>query len=359
MTFENYNFLGFNNWFIQHLKNHDNNKFTLARIISQSRGWYTVKTDKLEIEMEVSGKMIFLGATKEHFPAVGDWVFVELLNNDSYGLIHEILPRKTALKRKTSGEKFDYQIIASNIDYAFVVQGLDNDFNLKRLQRYLVIINECGIKPIILLSKTDKISEKKLSKRIQQIKDSAENTTIIPYSALTENGLSEIESIIKPYVTVCFVGSSGAGKTTLLNKLLKEERFETGKVREKDSKGKHTTRKRQLVILPNGGLVIDTPGMRELGIFDIKKGLEETFNKVNQFAKNCKFRNCSHEFEPECAIQNAIQEGVLEKEDFENYMKIKTEDNQYKTSYVEKKKKDKKLSKLIKKTTKNKKKQRY
>lgn len=358
MILENYKFLGFDNWFNEQLKDHEESSLTLARIVSQSRGWYTVKTNKHKIEMEVSGKMIFLGATKEQFPAVGDWVFCELLNNETYGLIHEILPRKTALKRKTSGEKFENQIIASNIDYAFIVQGLDNDFNLNRLQRYLVIINECGIQPIVLLSKTDKISEKILMKRIRLIEESAENTTVIPYSAITEKGIDKIESMIKPFTTACFVGSSGAGKTTLLNKLLKEDKFETGKVREKDSKGKHTTRKRQLVILPNGGLVIDTPGMRELGIFDIKTGLEETFNKVKELGENCKFRNCSHENEPGCAIQNAINEGILEKGDFDNYLKIKNEDKYYQSSYIEKKKKDKKLAKLIKNYVNHKKKSR-
>ncbi len=357
MNFDNYKFLGFDDFFIESLSEEDKS-LTPARIISQSRGWYTVRTDKHTIEMEIAGKMIFKGEKKEDFPAVGDWVLVEPLNNYTYGLIHKLLPRKTALKRKLPGDKLDFQIIASNIDFAFIVQGLDNDFNIKRLQRYLVIINDCNITPIILLSKKDKITEKKLNKRLTQIEGTAKEITVVPYSAITNDGIETIKSLIKPQNTVCFVGSSGAGKTTLLNRLLGEERFETGTVREKDSKGRHTTRKRQLVILPNGGMVIDTPGMRELGIFDIKQGLKETFNKVEELAKNCKFRNCTHTTEPQCAVREAIKSGNLQQIDFENYLKIKNEDKEHKATIAVKRKKEKTFTKTVKKAVKNKKKRR-
>jgi ribosome biogenesis GTPase len=358
MNFSDYKFLGFEDFFIRDLSEEDKS-LTLARVISQSRGWYTVRTDKHTIEMEIAGKMIFKGEKKEDFPAVGDWVLTKPLNNFTYGLVHKLLNRKTALKRKIPGEKFDFQIIASNIDIAFIVQGLDNDFNIKRLQRYLVIINECKITPIILLSKKDKISKQKLNKRLLQLEDTVKEIMVVPYSAVTNEGIETIKKLIKKEKTACFVGSSGAGKTTLLNKLLGEEKFETGSVREKDSKGRHTTRKRQLVILPNGGMVIDTPGMRELGIFDITQGLRETFNKVENLAKNCKFRNCTHTNEPQCAVKEAIQAGIIQQIDFDNYLKIKLEDKEYKTTIAAKRKKEKTLSKTVKKIVKHKKKRRF
>jgi len=255
-------------------------------------------------------------------PAVGDWVYTQLFDDDSLAIIHDILPRKSLLRRKASGKKVEYQLIAANIDAAIIMQSLDSNFNLRRLERYLVMINEGRITPLIFLSKSDLISEDEIEKKKNEISKILPGVTIASFS---NNSLSDIENIktfFKPFKTYCLLGSSGVGKTTLLNNLIQKELFKTQPIREKDGRGKHTTTKRELIILENGSIIIDNPGMRELGVISNESGLGDTFNEIDELSTQCRYKNCTHTVETGCAVLAAVERGEISRERYNNYIKI-------------------------------------
>lgn len=326
--------------------------FLIARVASEHREMYTIVLNGNIINAEVTGRLMFAAESRKDFPAVGDWVAVQHFEN-SNAIIHHILPRKTCISRKSSGKEFKEQLIAANIDIVFIIQSLDLNYNLRRLERFLVVAAESGATPVVLLSKTDLITDDELKSRIEEVNAAAPGIQTIAYSAKTLSHIDEIKRLISPDTTVCFVGSSGVGKSTLINRLVGKELLETNEVREEDSRGRHTTTHRQLVPIDGGGFVIDTPGMRELGLWDVSGSIDEIFPEIAALAPECKFTDCTHLHEPECAVQLAVQEGRLEMKRFESYMKLKKE-AEYVASKTdiakqqERKAKEKRLGRVIK-----------
>jgi len=228
------------------------------------------------------------------------------------------------------------------------MQSCDFNFNLNRLERYLVMVNDGQIDPVILLSKSDLVSQKDLEKKFTEIRNASIKCDIIAYSVETGSGLPQIQQTLKPGMTYCLLGSSGVGKTTLLNHLIGRDAFKINLVREKDSKGRHTTSRRQLVVLDQGAMLIDTPGMRELGNISVRSGIEESFSDIIELSKNCNFKNCTHTQEVGCSILRAVQNGSLNESHYQNYLKLERESEHYQMSYIEKRRKDRKFGQFIK-----------
>jgi len=327
----------------------------VARVIAVDREHYIVALGNQEISAEITGKLMFSTESPLDYPAVGDWVQVQRVDQDSRAIIHNIRQRKTVLKRKTAGKKISHQLIAANIDTAFIVQSLDADYNLRRLERYLVMVYDGGIQPVVLLSKSDLLPSHAIEERLDEINSIFPDIGIIAFSNKTGDGLDSIWARLTPGNTYCLLGSSGVGKTTLLNNLLKSAMFETRKVREKDGKGRHTTTRRQLILLKNDAMIVDTPGMRELGSLAVESGLKSAFHEIDQLASSCRYHDCSHTQEKGCAVIAAVADGLLLKERYQNYLKMNKESIFHEMSYQEKKKKDKQFGKMVKSVMKSKK----
>ena len=325
----------------------------LARISSVHRDKYSVLGHYGEVFAEVTGKILYEANQAINLPLVGDKVEVEYFNNNQFAIIHQIKKRTTVLKRKTAGKKIDYQGIAANIDYAFIVQALETDFNLNRLERYLVMINEARIVPIIILSKKDLLTKEQQDAILEELKNRVKDYQIVLFSNKSGENLDQIRKLLKKDKTYCLLGSSGVGKSTLLNNLLGAEIFATKEIREKDGKGKHATTKRQMIKLKNGALIIDTPGMRELGNIDIKEGLNITYDEVTTFAKDCLFNNCTHTHEKKCGGLAAVENKKLSQKRYDNYIKLRKEATYHSMSYLDKRRKDKDFGKMIKRVLKN------
>lgn len=338
--------LGFNDWFKERLLESPQPEFSLARVTTVNKNNFLIRNEDAEIPAEITGKIMYGAETHLDLPTVGDWVYVKYFNQDTFAIIHNILPRKSLLKRKVAGKEIEYQPIASNIDIAFIVQSVDFDFNLRRLERYLIMIKEGQIEPVILLSKSDLISQENLEQEIAAIYGINPNCEIIAFSNKTGEGLENIHKILKPGKTYCLLGSSGVGKTTLINRLIGKKIFMTDAVREKDGKGRHITARRQLIILEQGALIIDTPGMRELGNIGVSTGIKETFKDIFQLAQTCRFSNCTHTEEPGCSVTEAVKNGELSGKRYQNYLKVRKESEFFEMSYLERRKKDKAFGKM-------------
>ncbi|MCK5469245.1 MAG: ribosome small subunit-dependent GTPase A, partial [Cyclobacteriaceae bacterium] len=313
---------------------------------------------EVDVLAELVGKIIFSASSPVDYPAVGDWVLANFYDENSFGIIHEVLSRKSLLKRKTPGKKVDFQLIAANIDVAFIVQSLNDNFNLRRLERYLVMVNESNIQPIILLSKSDLLASEDIATRIDEIQKIMPRLQVIPFSNENETGLSSVKGIMQSGLTYCLLGSSGVGKTTLINNLIGESIYKTKTVSKKESKGRHATTHRQLIKLDFGAMVVDTPGMRELGNFSVDTGLDETFFEIITLSEKCHFNDCTHVEEKGCAVLKAIEKGQLSSDRYQNYIKMTKESTYNEMSYLEKRKKDKQFGKHIKTVMKHKKSQR-
>ncbi|MFA6597051.1 MAG: ribosome small subunit-dependent GTPase A [Ignavibacteriaceae bacterium] len=347
--------LGFDKWFQDKIDLSKMTDYQIARVISVNKNSFVVSNGKKDIYAEVTGKYLFNSDSSLDIPTVGDWVYVQFFDDDSLAIIHDIFPRKSLLKRKTSGKKIEYQLLAANIDTAIIMQSLDSNFNLRRLERYLVMINESNITPVIFLSKSDLISSGEIESKKNDIYKILPEIKI---AAFSNNNLSDIENIktlFTPSKTFCLLGSSGVGKTTLLNNLIHQDLYKTQPIREKDGRGKHTTTRRELIVLENGSIVVDNPGMRELGIMSLDSGLDDTFNEIAELSKQCRYADCTHTIEKGCAILKAVELEKITTERYNNYIKIYKESLYNEMSYFEKRQKDKKFGKFIHTYMKNKK----
>ena len=330
-------------------------QFEIARVIAVHKDSYTLSNGEVDVLAELVGKIIFSASSPVDYPAVGDWVLANFYDENSFGIIHEVLSRKSLLKRKTPGKKVDFQLIAANIDVAFIVQSLNDNFNLRRLERYLVMVNESNIQPIILLSKSDLLASEDIATRIDEIQKIMPRLQVIPFSNENETGLSSVKGIMQSGLTYCLLGSSGVGKTTLINNLIGESIYKTKTVSKKESKGRHATTHRQLIKLDFGAMVVDTPGMRELGNFSVDTGLDETFFEIITLSEKCHFNDCTHVGEKGCAVLKAIEKDQLSSDRYQNYIKMAKESTYNEMSYLEKRKKDKQFGKLCKTVMKHKK----
>ena len=318
-----------------------------GRITLQEKGMYRIRTSAGEQNALVSGKFQFDAQSVSDYPAVGDYVMVSCADPDT-AIIHQVLPRRSLFVRKAAGTSKTEQVVAANIDTVFLCMSLNNDFNLRRLERYLAVAWESGAQPVVVLTKVDLCGD--LPRRQSEVESIAMGAAVLTTSAMELDGYRQIMPHITEGKTVAFVGSSGVGKSTLINRLLGEERLATDGLRN-DDKGHHTTTHRELLFLPNGAMVIDTPGMRELGMWDAASGVEQTFADIEELAARCRFRNCSHTSEPGCAVRDAIRCGELDSGRWQSYQKLKNE-NAYAAdseSYLAaKEKKFKEISKINK-----------
>lgn len=321
--------------------------FLVARVIAEHRGAYRVKNTKGEYLARITGKQMFTAVSRGDYPAVGDFVEITRLN-DEQAVIQKVLPRRTIMRRKYIN-KGDAQIIATNIDVAFIVESVDRDFNLNRLERYFSIATDGGVKSTIVLNKIDLIPKEGLDLRVKQIKNRFKNSDIILTSTKTNKGLDELRNYINKGKTYCFLGSSGVGKSSLINKLLGEEAIETRDISFRTNKGKHVTTSREMYFLKNGGIVIDNPGMREVGMTDTGTGIDDLFDEITVLGDKCKYADCTHVCESGCEVLDALNKGKLDAEKYANYINLKKEAEYYEMTNIEKKEKDRQFGKLIKK----------
>jgi len=340
--------LGFDQWFEDKRSEALRPDCTVARVTAVHKDSYLVRNSNNEVFAELAGSFIYSAESSIDLPSVGDWALVQFHNDNTFAIIHGLLPRKSFLRRKTPGKNIDYQMIAVNIDSALIVQACDFDFNLRRLERYLVMVNEGHIEPILLLTKSDLVSPEKLEQRISEVRQANIKCKVLPLSNVTGFGVDQVRQLLEPCKTYCLVGSSGVGKTTLLNHIIGRDLFETNTVRASDGKGKHTTAQRQLIVLDQGAMMIDTPGMRELGNIGVSSGLEESFADIWSLSKTCRFANCTHTQEVGCALLNAIDNGTLQADRYQSYLKLMKESEYNELSYVEKRRKDKKFGQFVK-----------
>lgn len=327
----------------------DNNLkgFGIGRVMAEHKERYVIKTTEGEVEAEITGHMRFTAKSREDFPAVGDWVALSTYES-GFAVIHQILPRFSVIKRQAVGQFGEIQIIATNIDYAFIVQAVDRDFSINRLERYLTICHSSGVSPIILLSKADLIDEQQLAELLEKVKARIEDVPIIALSNETQDGYEAIKAIIEKGKTYCMLGSSGVGKSTLLNNLSGRAIMRTDSISQSTNRGRHVTSHRELIVLDNGGILIDNPGMREVGIADATSGLDTTFDRIVSLSKNCKFKDCTHTNEAGCSVLEAVGKGEIDKASYENYLKMEREKAHFESTVAERRKKDKEFGKFIK-----------
>lgn len=299
--------------------------FYPGRVISQYKDLYRVALEEGELLAEVTGKLRYQAEEAWRFPAVGDFVLLDRQSDDQgNGIIRGILKRKSLFQRKAAGTKEGRQVVAVNMDIVFICMSLNKDFNLRRLERYLALAWDSGAAPVILLTKADLCQN--LEGRLSEIQSVAIGVRVLVTSSLLDEGIEEIRALIKPGVTAVFLGSSGVGKSTLINHMLGIEWIKVGDIREDDDKGRHTTTRRDLMLIPGGGAVIDTPGMREIGL---ESGdLSSTFQDIEDLALECRFRDCTHESEPGCQVRRSVEEGNLSEERLASYKKLQKE-NRY------------------------------
>lgn len=321
--------------------------FEIGRVIAQHKERYVVKNLEGEYDAEITGNLRYSAKNREDFPAVGDWV--ALIKYDTHAaFIHSVLPRQAILARQAVEKFGERQIIATNVDFAFLLQAVDRDFNINRLERYLAICYASKVNPIIVLTKTDLIDDHKPGEMIENIKLRFKNIPVVAISNETGNGIDSIRKLMERSKTYCLLGSSGVGKSTLMNNLSGRQMMKTDLISTSTNKGRHTTSHRELTVLKQGGILIDNPGMREIGIADVSEGMEATFDEIINFAKHCKFADCTHTSEVGCAVIEAVESGEINRKSYENYLKIEKENEHFDLTVSEKRKKEKAFGKMVK-----------
>ena len=338
--------LGYSDFFESNRKKLKLDSFSVARVVVEYKGAYKVKNMSGEYLAKITGKQMFNATSREDYPAVGDWVLISELDKE-LAVIHGVLPRRTMIKRKYSG-KDEIQIIATNIDVAFIIESVDRDYNLNRFERYFAIANAGGIKPVVILNKIDLISKEELDLKLAQIKDRFSDINFIFTSTITNEGLDELKTYITKGKTYCFLGSSGVGKSSLINKLLGENIIKTEGISIRTGRGKHATTNREIYFLENGGIVIDNPGIREVGMTDTSVGIDNLFAEITILAKKCRYTDCTHIHEPGCEVLSALESGKLDAGKYSNYISLKKEVEYYGMTKLKKREKDRQFGKFIK-----------
>lgn len=339
--------LGYNDHFDRYLKEVHLEGFVAGRVTAGYKERYLVQTASGEMDAEIIGNLRFTARCREDFPAVGDWVVLTIYQ-DELAMIHRILPRFSVIKRQAPGQRGEVQVIAANVDVAFLVQAVDRDFNLNRLERYLAICYASEVEPVIVLTKTDLATPERVPQLTGLVKSRIKNVPVIAVSNETREGMNSLETFIEKGRTYCLLGSSGVGKSTLINSLSGMSIRPTGNVSESTGKGRHVTTHRELFVLDNGGILIDNPGMREVGLADVAGGLEEAFEPIERLSVNCRYPDCTHRGEEGCAVLEAVEKGDLDREGYENYLKMARERDFFESSAAERRKKERLFGRILK-----------
>ena len=353
---ENLEDLGYNSSFESAVKEINLRNVVPARLIAQHKEAYRVKNLHGEFLAKITGKQIFEAENREDYPAVGDWVLITELDSE-HAVIEKILPRQTIIKRRYGdkdkrGEKNSVQVIATNIDVGFVIESVTRDYNLNRFERYFSILQDSGIQGAIILNKVDLLSHEGKEEKLNELKSRFPHTDIIMTSVFNNDELDTLRQYIEKGKTYCFLGSSGVGKSSLINALMDKEIIKTNTISSHTDRGKHTTTERQMYFLNNGGIVIDNPGIREVGMTSVKKGVDNFFGEIAALKQNCKYVDCTHTHEPGCAVLNAIKLGKINKERYANYINLRKEAEYYDLTDNQKRQKDKDFGKFINKAKK-------
>lgn len=339
--------LGYNESYKEFIINNKLEEFTIGRVIAEHKERYIVRTESSEYDAEITGNMRFSADSREDFPAVGDWVCL-MVCDDNFAVIHRILPRYSIISRQAVGQYGEIQIIACNVDYAFLVQALDRDFNINRLERYLTICHSSKVRPIIVLTKTDLIADNDLTDVIERINSRIIDIPIFAISNETKSGYERLNAVIEKGKTYCMLGSSGVGKSTITNILSGKEIMKTDSISSSTNKGRHVTSHRELHLLENGAILIDNPGMRELAIVDDGRGLETTYDRIFSLAGHCRFADCTHTSESGCAVIAAVNSGDLDSNSYTNFLKMEKEKAYFESTAADRRKKDKDFGKMLK-----------
>jgi ribosome biogenesis GTPase / thiamine phosphate phosphatase len=316
-------YFGWNDYFQDHFNAYQTEGFIPARVVRENRQQYLIQSQFGELSAEVSGRFLYQTEDLADFPAAGDWVAALPFLDEQKAIIQAVLPRRNQFSRAVAGGRTEEQVTAANIDLVIIVTGLDTDFNIRRLERYLILARESGAKPIVVLNKADLCND--LPEKIAAVAALASGLEAYAVSAMLNSGMEPLKKSISEGQSAVFLGSSGVGKSSIINRLIGYERQYVNNVRDTDGRGQHTTTFRELILLPSGGVIIDSPGMRELKLWSSSESLSETFTDIVELAKECKFRNCRHESEPGCAIREAIEDGRLDPGRFRNYNKLQRE----------------------------------